>query len=321
MAICSAGLVCGLGGCGQQTVRNCPIIGADPSSNVYKIDYELLIPADCPIPLASPGTEVKYAAARLTDLDGVDMQAARIDVTNSKGASVGSQVTPFVGVGTGVALAEVRAEYVAGTGTRSFSDYDMASFRAWHPGTGKTAKGQTRLTYQQTNLSTSVSGERVPLPNSSHTWNAPAAGGYPGYSYQWYQNDVPVGTGSSYTATTGSTDFNLRVEVTDQTWSTVAAVLAVNVGGVEAALAGPKLLNEGERGTWTASARGGTGTYTYSWYYDEQLVGSGTSYSRTPTAGTHEVRVQVRDGAGEQHGRSMYVTSKAATCPNFQRVC
>jgi len=318
-AVCATGLIYGLSGCGQQYVRNCPIIGADPSSNVYNIQYDLLIPADCPIPLASPGSEKKFAAAMLTDLYPVDMRYARIEIKNSKGNSIGSEVTSFFGSGN--AVAEVREEYVAATGTGSFSDYDMATFTAWSSDASKTAKGQTKLTYQQSSLSTSVSGERVPLPGSSHTWDAPTAGGYPGYSYQWYRDGAPVGTGASYTTSAGSSDFNLRVEVTDQTWSTVAAVLAVNVGGVEAALTGPRILKAGERGTWSVSARGGTGTYTYSWYYDDQLVGSGTSYSRTPMSGTHELRVEVLDSAGEQHTRSTTVTVMAAPCPNGQRIC
>ncbi|MBW3654875.1 MAG: hypothetical protein KY444_02120 [Gemmatimonadetes bacterium] len=50
------GLYSGLVGC-TPTVRNCPIIAKSPSSNIYDLDYKLLIPADCPIPLASPGTE------------------------------------------------------------------------------------------------------------------------------------------------------------------------------------------------------------------------------------------------------------------------
>lgn len=318
--LCATGLFFGLAGCQQQYVRNCPIIGADPSSNLYYLDYELMIPADCPIPLANPGTEKKYAAARVRDLNGVDMEWARVEVKNSNGERVASNTIAFLVIG-GIGQAEPTEEYTAATGTSSVSDYDMATFTAWSTTTGVSAKGTTKLTYQPTTLSTKLSGEAVPLPNTTHTWNAPTTGGYPGFSYQWYRDGTPVGTGSSYTGTVGAGDFGLRVDVTDQTWSTVSAVLAVNVGGVQAGFTGPVTLQEGTRGTWTASARGGTGTYTYKWYYDDNLVSTASSYIKAPAAGLHELRLEVLDSAGEYDSHTLLFRVTPAPCPNGARVC
>jgi hypothetical protein len=78
-------LVAALTGCGESYVKNCPMIGANPSSNLYNLDYELVIPSECPIPLASPGTETKYAAAKIWDLGGSDMTQAAVEVKNSAG--------------------------------------------------------------------------------------------------------------------------------------------------------------------------------------------------------------------------------------------
>jgi hypothetical protein len=228
-------------------------------------------------------------------------------------------VFPFV-VASGAGYAEPRAEYIAATGTRTFSDYDIATFTALNTSTGKTANGKTRLTYQQTNLSTRLTGESVPLPNTTHSWTAPVSGGYPAFTYNWYRDGVHVGNGSSYSATVGTADFDLRVEVTDQTWSTVAAVLAVDVGGVETSITGPAVVYEGDGTNWVASGRGGTGSYTYSWYVNDFLVESGPVFDGYLDAGTHVLRVEAQDTAGEV-GTLTKTVRVQATCPNGARVC
>lgn len=320
ISLASSGLVIsGLTGCGHSHVENCPIIDASPSSNVYHLDYELVIPAKCPIPLASPGSETKYAAARIWDLSGSDMNFAKVEVTNSAGARVALQVSPFL-VASGAGYAEPRAEYVAATGKKTFSDYDMATFTALHTTTGVSAKGKTKLTYQQTTLSTRLAGEPIPLPNTTHTWTAPVSGGYPGFLYNWYRDGTHVGSNSSYSTTVGTQDFDLRVEVTDQTWSMVAAVLAVDVGGVEASITGPSVVYEGDGSEWVASARGGTGSYTYSWYVNDYLVDGGPVFGGYLDAGSHVLRVQVQDTAGEV-GTLTRTVKVNANCLDGARVC
>jgi hypothetical protein len=127
--------------------------------------------------------------------------------------------------------------------------------------------------------------------------------------YQWYRDGTPVGNGSSYTATVGSTDFDLRVEVTDQTWSTVAAVFMVVPGGVEAAISGPSLVySSAGGGTWTATGRGGTGAYTFTWYIDDVAVGTGPSLTTYPGEDAHTVRVDMTDSAGAFDSHSFRVT-------------
>lgn len=311
-----------LAGCGQQTVRNCPIITADPSSNIYYLDYELLIPADCPIPLKTPGTETKYAAAEIWDFNGSDMTWAKVEVKNSAGTRVANEVVPFLAISAG-GYAEPKASYTAATGTKRFDDYDMATFSAWsqYPQPAAAARGKTRLTYQPTSLSTRLAGESVPLPNTSHTWTAPVTGGTPGFMYNWYRDGTHVGTGSSYSAAVGTQDFGLRVEVTDQTWSTVAAVLAVDVGGVAPTITGPSTVYEGDGAEWIASARGGTGAYTFNWYVDDMWVGSGPVWDESPGAGSHVLRLDAQDTAGQYGTKSRLVRVQAIACSDGARVC
>lgn len=44
-------------------------------------------------------------------------------------------------------------------------------------------------------------------------------------------------------------------------------------------ISGPSTIQVSATCTWEASASGGNGTYTYSWYNDNQYVGSGSTYS------------------------------------------
>lgn len=293
----------GLTACDSTVVRNCPVIGKDPSSNIYNLDYKLIIPADCPVPLASPGTEKKYAAAKIYDYGTVDFRYATVKIKNSKGETVADEATVFLGI-----IAEVGDEYVAATGAKTFSDYDRGVFRVWSEDASKTAYGETKLTYQESSLTTSVSGTRIPEPNTTHTWYAPTSGGYPAYSYQWYRDGNPVGTGSSYTGNAGTTNFDLRVEVTDQTWSTRAAVLAPKVGGVAVTVDGPTLVYASQNGgTWNAYPQGGTGQYTLEWYLDDIYVGSGTSWSGYTGEGGHSLQVKLTDSAGAFDNTSIFV--------------
>ncbi|WP_420126812.1 PKD domain-containing protein [Longimicrobium sp.] len=318
-AACGAITVWGLAACGQSYVKNCPIIGASPSSNMYNLDYELVIPAECPIPLASPGTETKFAAARIWDFNGSDVNVARVVVKNSAGKKVSEESVPFL-IGAGAGFAEPRAEYTAATGKRTFADHDTATFEAFNISTGARANGKTKLTYQQTNLSTRLVGEIVPLSGTTHTWTAPVSGGYPAFAYTWYRDGTHVGSGSSYSATVGTQDFDLRVEVTDQTWSTVAAVLAVNVGGVQASITGPSTMYEGDVVKWTAGARGGTGTYTYNWYVDDYLIQSGPVFDGYLDAGSYVLRVNAQDTNGEV-GTMTKTVRVQATCPSGAIAC
>jgi hypothetical protein len=170
-------------------------------------------------------------------------------------------------------------------------------------------------------MSAQLTGEKVPLPNTTHTWSAPVRGGYPGFTYAWYRDGTFVGSGPSYTATVGTSDSNLRVEVTDQTWSTVAAVLSLDVGGIEATIDGPTMVyaSQGAQ-TWTATARGGTGTYTFDWYLDDVYAGSGTTWSSFPGENWHRLEVRAQDSAGAFDAHAYNVHGFGGNDPTCQPV-
>lgn len=297
LAICTAAGHC------TPKIRNCPVIGHDSGADQYGLEYKLVVPADCPVPLAQPGVDKKRAGARLTDLGTVDFAWLLTTVKNSNGQKVADRIDAFLGP-----FAESSVEYVAATGTKQFSDYDDAKFFAYSAAGDKHANGTTRISYEQSSLATRLTGNTIPSPNTTHTWNAPTSGGTPGYMYQWYRDGNPVGNGSSYTGDAGTINFDLRVEVTDQTWSTRAAVLMADVGGVLATIDGPTTVYASQGGgTWTASGTGGTGSYTFDWYLDDQWAGSGSSWSGYPGEGPHTLQVRLSDSSGKFTSESAFV--------------
>lgn len=66
-------------------------------------------------------------------------------------------------------------------------------------------------------LSVSIDGPSTIHPLSIYcSWEASTSGGYIGKTYQWYKDEVPVGTGPSYQVFSPfSGDFTLAVHVTD----------------------------------------------------------------------------------------------------------
>jgi hypothetical protein len=313
LAICALPIAHVLTGC-EPTVRNCPVISKDPSTNLYNLEYSLLVPADCPVPLSSPGTEVKYAGAMIIDYGTRDFDYASVEIKNSKGKRQAHEVIGFIGDLGSPGVAFVQAEYKAATGTQTFSDYDVGIFRAYNLDRTKNASGQTKITYQQSSLQTHLTGPVIPAASTTQTWVAPTSGGVPAYQYHWYRNGSPVGSGSTYTASTGSVPFNLQVDVTDQTWSTRSAVLRVDVNGVRVTLGGPSVVYASEGGgTWTASGEGGSQPYSYAWYMGDVsggdvYLGSGPTYAGYPGEGTRELRVMLTDAVGKTHIQTISVT-------------
>ncbi|MBW3654876.1 MAG: hypothetical protein KY444_02125 [Gemmatimonadetes bacterium] len=64
---------------------------------------------------------------------------------NSNGTRKAYELTVFLGV-PGLMFAEVRAEYTAATGAKTFSDHDIGIFRAMSQSGDKQADGRTKFT-------------------------------------------------------------------------------------------------------------------------------------------------------------------------------
>lgn len=74
---------------------------------------------------------------------------------------------------------------------------------------------------------------------------------------------------------------------------------------------GPSEIYPGTQCTWTAHASGGGGGYTYNWWYDGNLVGSGSSYTGGVLSGDintdFTLRVVVTDANGKAADAQVHV--------------
>jgi hypothetical protein len=303
-------------------VNNCDVTNYFPAGNPYDLEWSVSTPANCPVPLANPGTEVKRVAVKVWDHGQPDMGLAFVNVENSAGQIQRGRVAPFLQY-TGFKYVQASIDYVAATGTQTVSDYDKATIWALgiHGG-GEIAFGTIRITYQASSLSAQISGPETPRAATQHTWYAATVGGIGALTYQWYRNGVPVGAAhATYTANTGTEDFELRVDVTDQTWSTRSAVYLVEVDGVRVTLTGPTTVyyTEGPQ-LWSAAAIDGTAPYTYEWYLDGTFVGGGSTWQGYPGEGAHLLLVLVRDAAGKTSSRELAVFGIGDGGPGCQPV-
>jgi hypothetical protein len=73
-----------IGACDDPVVHGCPLKESS-ASNPYQLSHELVIPANCPVPLGTVG-EIKFAGASLYDDGPANFSVARVYVTNSNGA-------------------------------------------------------------------------------------------------------------------------------------------------------------------------------------------------------------------------------------------
>lgn len=82
-------------------------------------------------------------------------------------------------------------------------------------------------------LSASIVGLTQVAPNQICPWSAEATGGSPPYSYAWYRGATRptelVGTGQQYLGNTGTSDFALRLTVTDATSASASHTINVAV--------------------------------------------------------------------------------------------
>lgn len=64
-------------------------------------------------------------------------------------------------------------------------------------------------------MTVDIGGPTHVEPNQWCTWTADVSGGTGPYTYAWYRNGSLVDEDNTYTASTGSSDFDLEVEVDD----------------------------------------------------------------------------------------------------------
>ncbi len=328
LACCALSLTAGA--CDALDTRGCPLV-AKNGSDSYLLEYELLIPSDCPVPLGGVG-EVKSAGARVLDYGNRDFRYAEVHVESSDRRRLNSRITPFSNAGS-YSYAEPSTSYVAGTGgaigTGLDRRYDYGLFFATNNAGGGTTfdpYGEIKITYAASAMANVIDGTTIPPRNSTATWRASAGGGTPPYNYYWYRNGALVGTSEFYTGNTGTENFGLRAVVVDQTMTERAAVMPVDVGGALVRIDGPAEayvytdgLAVGGSGTWTAAVQGGTAPFTYQWYRDGYPTGGSTA---SHTESFHErggftLRVEVRDATGKSAVNERFI-SVAESCSGCQ---
>jgi hypothetical protein len=304
-------LVLARGACDSLDTRGCPLI-AQNGSDQYLLDYELLVPSDCPVPLGSRG-EWKRAGAKVFDYGNRDFTYAEARVDNSDRRRVATQIVLFRTVGA-AGFAEPATAYPAGTGgslgTPLDRLYDFGFFYATNNSDGGTTfdpYAHVKITYAASVMTNVIAGTSIPPRNASASWSAEVTGGTPPYSFYWYRDGALVGNSQYYTGATGTENFWLRVAVVDQTMTERVAVMPVDVGGVLARIDGPQegyVYMDGSQissATWTAAVQGGTPPFTYQWYRDGYPTGNGTSSHTEFFAepGSFTLGVEVRDATGK----------------------
>jgi len=138
----------------------------------------------------------------------------------------------------------------------------------------------------------------------STTLTATASGGAGGYTFAWFDGATSIGTGNPLTVTLASGDHSITVTATDSAGckaTSVAITVHVNQPVSTSLDTGSAPDCKGNL-TFTASATGGTGTYTFAWSLDGSPVSGNTSntlaYQPNVDCSAHTVSVTATDSAG-----------------------
>jgi len=141
------------------------------------------------------------------------------------------------------------------------------------------------------------------------TFTASASGGTTPYSFSWSFGDGSTGTGSSAThaySSAGSFTVILTVKDSSSPQQTATSQQSVIVSSPPPPLTtsftySPSSPQTGQQVTFTASASGGTGPYTFGWSFGDGSTGSGYSVTHTfSLAGTYAVVLTVKDSSSPQ---------------------
>src|SRR6266480_4894810 len=143
-----------------------------------------------------------------------------------------------------------------------------------------------------------------PQTGQTVSFTGSASGGTSPYSYSWSFGDGSAGSGSSVTHTyssAGSSAVTLTVKDSGSPQQTVTSQKTVAVSSppptLEASFTfSPSSPRAGQQVTFTASATGGTATYSYAWSFGDGSTGIGSSAKHTySSAGTLTVVLTVKD--------------------------
>lgn len=210
--------------CSEPKIRDCDLDQVIQDQG-HDLDYSAVMPSNCPVPLGNIG-EPKFIGANVYDFNASDYFSTILEIRNSAGDLKGKDIALFSFYGGLGRRAQPRADYAAATGYSGAitngqdlpaAAKDRGTFTAILNSQAPGSQGRLTVSYRGANIQASVAGPDVPLSGSNGIWTASASGGASPYSYAWYRNGQLVGTSSSYSSNVGSTEFGLRLLVTDQT--------------------------------------------------------------------------------------------------------
>ena len=165
----------------------------------------------------------------------------------------------------------------------------------------------TETVYSDPSVTISSSQNPTDIGNSV-TFSSSASGGNGVYAYQWYVNGAAVtgATSSTYSTTftsTGTQEISLKI--TDGEGNSVTSSTldeTVNSDPAVTASESASSVDQGVNVTFTSSASGGSGTYSYQWYVNGVSVSGATSGTYTTSftsTGTESIYVIVTDSLGD----------------------
>ncbi|MCL5794530.1 MAG: PKD domain-containing protein, partial [Candidatus Thermoplasmatota archaeon] len=205
------------------------------------------------------------------------------------------------------------------TYTTSFSSSGTYDFYVIiHDSVGNSAQSSTLDETVNADPSVSISSSQNPTDvGNSVTFTATGSGGTGSYSYQWYLNGSVVSGATSSTYTTsfsyaGSPQiYVILKDSLGDTAQSSTLTETVNADPVVGISSSQNPTDVGNSVTFTASASGGTGSFSYTWYLNGATQSSTTNqFDYTfSSAGTYYVNVTVKDSLGDSASYSFKETA------------
>ncbi|MBX8643895.1 MAG: PKD domain-containing protein [Thermoplasmata archaeon] len=169
---------------------------------------------------------------------------------------------------------------------------------------GETYSASVSVTINN-NPAVSVSNNQNPTDvGNSVTFTASESGGTGTISYAWTVNGASEGSGSTLSYSFSSSgSYTIEVTVTDGDGHTASASLTETVYSDPSVSisSSQNPTDVGNSVTFTASPSGGSGSYTYQWYLNDNAVSGATSSTYTTSfssSGTNSIYVIIKDGVG-----------------------
>jgi len=160
----------------------------------------------------------------------------------------------------------------------------------------------------------------------SQIFTANSSGGSSPVSYQWYLNDSAITgqTDSTYLYTATLTSHTIYVRITDNVSTPVMTqsnIVSVTVNDAPTASIAPLswIMDVGQSKTFTATAAGGSGTYSaYQWYVNSTLQSGQTNstFIYSPISpGSYSITASVTDSLGATSAQSSATSVMVSALP------